>query len=812
MPTQRIEHIGLTRLAEVPCWHLWQAEARHNKAGEIRQTKVPVQAPAWARRRHPGTLVGLTTLADAREALEGLQKALRAGVACGLGIATEACQGVSWLDLDGAYDSEGRPRLWALPVIEACRVAGAYIERSPSGLGLRIGGIAAMAEEPVQGRRRWRPAGVDDVHQGIDLFHGGVGFVTITERAASGSLDADISAIMDNLLRAARETRRIIAMSGGWKPAQDAVRVQTLPALLSVEMARLLLEVLPCEANMGGNDEAVAIYAKLAFAIGRGWDEAQEYVRAWGLQYDGDDRWLDAVLTRISEGGVKVAHAKDLTAWLEESADIEVVKRAIEEIRGASVRNDFAGIEADSAVAVAPSSRVKAEVLEEQRWAARIAVDEEGHRLRWIAERGRWAIHDGKRWRIADEHESYDIVGNVAERFADRFSKASKRKEILSERWINALERMMRKDPRVARPMRMWDVDPFLLMTPAGVVNLYTGEMRAGTLDDLMLNATRVAPAKPGTRAPMWERFLAEAFRGDQEMIRYVQTVFGLALIGMVIEHALFILLGSGGTGKGTLVNTISWVLGDYASPVSPDLLLESRSSRHLTEIASLNGLRLAVAQEVSEGTVFDIARMKRLTGGDPLRARFMARDEFTFEPTHTLVLALNTMPRIQGDEAVRRRLRVIGMNAPPAKDNPQLQTLLRKEGPAILRWLIDGAVAYSSAGALVEPEAVREASQEIVADSDPLGTWFGQEIEITGENADYARPGEMVKRFKGWANSRGERTFMQPDGDIERRIALIAGRDPRVKRMVTTIERKSARVYRGMRMRNVTIDTEDTL
>lgn len=435
--------------------------------------------------------------------------------------------------------------------------------------------------------------------------------------------------------------------------------------------------------------------------------------------------------------------------------------------------------------------------------AAEAIVAKHGQRLRYIPEKEVWAVREDGRWVEAGHHVVFDIVRRDIRVFAQGAGRL--KRSMLSRGWAGGVEGYARLDPRVVREIGKWDADPWLLMTPGGVVDLRTGEARPAGVSDYMLKTTCVPVAPRGAKAPLWERFLRDAFRGDEEVIRYVQMLFGLGSIGEVIEHLLVLVYGSGGSGKSTLLNTIAWVMGDYATTLSTDLLMTNSTGRHPTELASLAGVRIGVAAEVEKGKAFHVARMKGLTGGDSIRARFMRQDEFTFQPSHTLFMAVNDLPRLEGDEAVRRRLRVITMNAPPKKPNPMLPLLLRKEGPAILRWIIEGALSYWVMGGLLEPRGVQEATDEYVGESDPIGTWARAEVVVTGRGEDQLHTSDLVTRFKQWAQDEGESLYGVADRDMAHRIALIIERDQRaVKSENVVIGGKRARGYRGVRFSTV--------
>ena len=92
-------------------------------------------------------------------------------------------------------------------------------------------------------------------------------------------------------------------------------------------------------------------------------------------------------------------------------------------------------------------------------------------------------------------------------------------------------------------------------------------------------------------------------------------------------EHVLIFCWGMGANGKGVLLNTASRILGDYAAVAPQDLLLVTQSDRQPCDMAMLRGARLVTAQELGPSKQWDEPKLKSLTGGDPITARFMRQD-----------------------------------------------------------------------------------------------------------------------------------------------------------------------------------------
>src|SRR5262249_4428793 len=209
-----------------------------------------------------------------------------------------------------------------------------------------------------------------------------------------------------------------------------------------------------------------------------------------------------------------------------------------------------------------------------------------------------------------------------------------------------------------AASVDQWDADPWLLNTPAGTIDLRSGRMRAHAAGDYITQVTAVAP---GGECPLFRAMLQRIFAGDEALTLFVQRALGYALTGKLSKQALFFAYGSGGNGKGVLLNTIAGILAGYAAFAPMDTFTLAEGERHPTELAMLRGARFVVAQETEAGRRWNEPRIKALTGGDPITARTMRADFFTYRPRFKLFIAGNHKPTIGCvDEAIRRRLTLI--------------------------------------------------------------------------------------------------------------------------------------------------------
>jgi putative DNA primase/helicase len=296
---------------------------------------------------------------------------------------------------------------------------------------------------------------------------------------------------------------------------------------------------------------------------------------------------------------------------------------------------------------------------------------------------------------------------------------------IASARTVAAVEKLARADRRLAATVEQWDCDSWLLNTPGGTLDLRTGETREHNPEDYCTKLTGVAA---GGQCPRWLAFLNQVTGGDCELARFLARMAGYALTGLVRDHAVFFLYGSGGNGKGVFVGAISKIMGDYAMSSPIETFMAATYDRHPTEIARLRGARLVTASEPEKGRPWNDSKLKLMTGGDKITGRFMGKDFFDYWPQFELLISGNYKPSFKGvNEAIRRRLHLVPFTVTiPAgeRDTDLLGKLCADEGPGILAWAIGGCLEWGRSG-LAPPAAVRDATASYLDAEDTFGDWL---------------------------------------------------------------------------------------
>lgn len=311
------------------------------------------------------------------------------------------------------------------------------------------------------------------------------------------------------------------------------------------------------------------------------------------------------------------------------------------------------------------------------------------------------------------------------------------------------------------------DANPWLLNCRNGTVDLQTCELHEHTRDDMITKRTRVV-YDPDADCPTWRAFLLATFRGDRDLVSYVQRLCGYWATGVIREQILPILWGGGSNGKTTFLNVLLEVLGrDYAMKAPQDFLMSKNHDSHPTEKADLFGKRLVFCSETEEGRRLSESLVKELTGTERVRARRMREDFWEFTPTHKIALVTNHKPLVTGgDHGIWRRIRLIefgqkfwdgdaGESGPPElRQDKALADQLKLEYPGILRWILAGCQEWQRDGEQV-PKAVRDQTSEYRDSQDSVGQWLMDCCDLRS-NAT-STPSELYGSFRAWCESNGE-------------------------------------------------------
>lgn len=377
--------------------------------------------------------------------------------------------------------------------------------------------------------------------------------------------------------------------------------------------------------------------------------------------------------------------------------------------------------------------------------------------LRYVAGWGRWLQWTGSVWRHDDTLFVFDRVRRLCRAASGPNRTPAEKRTLADAQTIAAVERLARSDRRHAATVDQWDADPWLLGTPGGTVDLRTGRLRLADRADYLTKITAVAPDFEAG-CPLWLAFLSRVTDGDAALQQYLQRLAGYCLTGSTREQIFAFFYGTGANGKGVFLNTLTAIFSEYGHVAAASMFEVTAGDRHPTELAALRGARLVTAQETEAGRRWAESRIKALTGDDPITARFMRQDEFTFMPTHKILIAGNHKPGLRNvDEAMRRRLHLVPFEVqiPKPERDMRLAEKLRAEHPAILAWAIAGCLDWQADG-LQPPARVLAATEEYLAAQDGFALWLDDSTERGGPY-DWESAADLTASWRRWAEAAGE-------------------------------------------------------
>jgi len=388
-------------------------------------------------------------------------------------------------------------------------------------------------------------------------------------------------------------------------------------------------------------------------------------------------------------------------------------------------------------------------------------IERHGDHLRFDPDRGTWLVWGEHSWRPGASAEAMELAkhtmrfrGMRSMRRHDDPQKIQKevtfslRSENL--RPILDLLKLSETDPAIRVESGLWDRDPLLLGAANGVVDLRDGSLRSGAQSDLISRASPI-PFDPLAPAPRWLAFIDSIFNGHSQLISFVQRALGYSLTGSTSEQCLFACYGTGANGKSTLLETVHSILGSLAT-ATPFSTFEAHDSKGATnDLAALTSVRFVTASETGEDTRLNEARVKAITGGDTISARFHFKEFFTFTPVFKLWLAFNHRPVVRDDsEGFWRRVHLVPFEQEflGSRADRDLFLKLRAEAPGILAWMVAGAVAWKVEG-LCPPEEVTSATREYREESDPLSEFLESCCELGEGKSELSS--RLYKTYIAW-------------------------------------------------------------
>lgn len=372
-------------------------------------------------------------------------------------------------------------------------------------------------------------------------------------------------------------------------------------------------------------------------------------------------------------------------------------------------------------------------------------VEENEHRFRYDLDIERWCL-------FSEDHWNLNARAHALHRLRELARKVGAPTSVMS-RAVHAAERFAQSDPAItARSMR-WDQDPDLLGAPGATIDLKTGEVRDPRAGDYLTKRVAYAPADQAS-CPRFRGFIEDVARGDAEVIAFLAQWAGYCLTGDTSEHTLVFLVGPPGSGKSTFAKIIAHVMGDYAVSADAATFGFCRHAPHPAGLARLRGARLVNVAEPDERG-WNLNLIKQFCGGDRIAARALYQEFAEYQPEAKLMFHGNMLPSLAfRDAGLQRRLVVIPFEHKPRAPDLELEHELRKEGPGILRWMLDGCADWR-AHRLRRPRHAIAETARYFDDADTLRDWFETRCELATGSADlFVTRQDIVNSFENFAGA----------------------------------------------------------
>jgi len=407
----------------------------------------------------------------------------------------------------------------------------------------------------------------------------------------------------------------------------------------------------------------------------------------------------------------------------------------------------------------------------ESRFARAIAREvEEG----WLfdADAEHWLEWSGMHWARYQTPRFLQLVGEYVVAVADMLLiggqiSPTERKSLHTARTISAIEKICRTLPTMLARDPMFDTHPFLFNTPDGTIDLRTGLVTPGNSADRITILAPVSPAARGSPMPMFQTFLELITQGNKEVERMLQEWIGSSMTGRAPDQRIMFLFGQGGNGKSVFLQVMARLMGAYHQAADPTLLIAKRGggADHPAGIAKVVKARMVTAVEVPHNAAWNTGLIKQLTGGDIVATRFMHQNFFDALPCCSITVAGNEKPALNNvDEAIRRRFLLVDFGATIQNPIRNYDTkLIEAEGPAIMRWMVEGARARLGADDLYVAPVVAQSSLAYFTEEDLVRQFVEERCTIaTAEEllADPAAWGTstsvLFEAFRGFAGTMG--------------------------------------------------------
>ncbi len=407
-----------------------------------------------------------------------------------------------------------------------------------------------------------------------------------------------------------------------------------------------------------------------------------------------------------------------------------------------------------------------------------------GDRIRYNHTNGSWYVWNGQFWERDIKHNVKNLAIEAA-RYRQKLAASvndPKKKEKMFKFGVQSEGKvrtgfcldLTKSLIPIATVADEWNNDHNLFQFSNGCLDLDNVDFSRGKPEQ-MITQTTGYDYDPTATCPTWEKAILEIMAGRKELVLFIQRSVGYSLSGDVSEQCFFILYGVGANGKTVLLAIFRMVLGNYAKDSAFSAFEYRHGNTQSNDLARLNSARLVTSAESGSSKHLNEERLKAITGGDLVTARFLYKEYFSYNPTFKLWLAVNSLPEVKDfSDGFWRRVRLIPFTVQfkGEKADPHLIDKLGKELPGIANWAIRGYQMWRKDG-LNPPEEVLRATAEYHQESDMVAE-FLDTYTVTNPGSRI-RASELYLSFCKWVESE------HPHGSLSqtlfgRRVSMVTG------------------------------------
>jgi putative DNA primase/helicase len=381
----------------------------------------------------------------------------------------------------------------------------------------------------------------------------------------------------------------------------------------------------------------------------------------------------------------------------------------------------------------------------------------------------KWLIWQNDRWQWCDKDEPLAAAKDVATKLVKLAANElqddpDKAKRLIREATaasnlpkLMAMLTLGKSELGMGVAANALDTQARLLGVINGVVDLRMGFLLPNK-PEMLITQHCAARFDKSAKCSLWLQALDQVFQGDTATIKTFQILLGMTLTGEVGEEFIIFVIGFGANGKSLLSNVVTAIIGEYAKTVPSSLLAARRGDDHSprSDLAMLNGARLVSINELPAGMQLNEQMVKQIAGREPISARFLHKEFFTFLPRFTTWVRTNHKPIVKGDDdGIWRRIIPIPFRRKfaPHEQDPKLEAKLLAERDGILMWMIEGAMEYYRNGITLSP-AIKREQAKYRKDSDMLGEFLGECTDV--DPSSRVKKSDLYQRWKYWCDTNG--------------------------------------------------------